>query len=72
MRNGKGGKHREVILSPECRAFMKRFLKAKADHVRQIDANAVLFLPQRGSRYTSDGIYRVQASRYTAPRRTFD
>ena len=59
VRHGKGDKFREVVLSPECRAFFKRFLNAKADRGESVEGDAVLFRPQRGARYTADGIYRI-------------
>jgi integrase len=62
VRHGKGDQYREVLLSPECRAFLKRFLKEKRARGEPVEGLAPLFLPQRGTRYTADGIYRVWKS----------
>lgn len=62
VRHGKGDKHREVIVSPDCRAFIKRFLKAKAERGAAAAEDAPLFVTQRGQRYTADGLYRVWRS----------
>ena len=59
VQHGKGDKYRRVVLSPESRAHMKRFLRAKAERGESVEADAPLFRPQRGARYTGDGIYRV-------------
>lgn len=62
VRHGKGDQFREVLMSPDGRAFLKRFLKAKAERGASIEGIAPLFLPQRGTRYTGDGISRVWKS----------
>ena len=62
VRHGKGDQYREVLLSPECRAFLKRFLKSKKARHQPTEGFAPLFLPQRGTRYTADGISRVWKS----------
>jgi site-specific recombinase XerC len=54
VRHGKGDKHREVLISNDCRAMLKAFIK-----VRRESTCDALFVPQRGERYTGDGIYRV-------------
>lgn len=54
VRNGKGQKYREVLISNDCRVMLKNFLKVRRESV----SNA-LFVPQRGTKYTGDGIYRV-------------
>lgn len=54
VRNGKGQKYRQVLISSDCRAMLKNFLKVR----RESTSNA-LFVPQRGEKYTGDGIYRV-------------
>lgn len=54
VRSGKGDKYREVLISDDCRRLVKQFLKIR----RETTSNA-LFVPQRGDRYTGDGIYRV-------------
>lgn len=54
VRNGKGQKYREVLISSDCRIMLKSFLKVR----RESKCNA-LFVPQRGEKYTGDGIYRV-------------
>jgi integrase len=53
VRNGKGSKYREVLISQECSLFIKYFLKTRHNNGEH------LFIPQRGMKYTGDGIYRV-------------
>ena len=50
VRNGKGGKYREVLISGECKNFLAEWIKHRMEY---------LFVPQRGIKYTGDGIYRV-------------
>ena len=53
VRHGKGGKYREVLISEDCRDYLANFLKIR-------DSNSdYLFVPQRGVKYTGNGIYRV-------------
>lgn len=59
IRMGKGGRYREVVISPDCRVFLKRFLKAKEAHGQPVTDDAPLFLPQRGNRYSGSGVARV-------------
>jgi integrase len=58
VRHGKGDKYRSVAISPSLRVLLKRFLAARGLD-RDRDAALALFRPQRGERYTADGIYRV-------------
>lgn len=58
VRSGKGGKSREVACSDRLRVLLKNFLRAR-NLDRERDADQYLFRPQRGDRYTPDGIYRV-------------
>lgn len=53
VRNGKGAKYREVLISEDCKSFLIRFI---ANCPRK---SRYLFIPQRGEKYTGDGIYRV-------------
>lgn len=58
VRHGKGDKFREVMISPSARAMLKSFLRQQ--NISPDDApERHLFVPQRGDRYTPDGIYRV-------------
>ena len=50
VRNGKGGKYREVLITPECCSFLANWIKERSGY---------LFVPQRNDKYTGDGIYRV-------------
>ena len=59
VRRGKGGAYREVILSPDARRFLKRYLRAKDEYGEPVGPRSAVFRPQRGDRYTPDGIYRV-------------
>lgn len=54
VRNGKGNKYREVLISNDCRSLLKGFIK-----IRRESMSDAVFIPQRGEKYTGDGIYRV-------------
>ena len=54
VRHGKGDKYREVLVSEDCKAFILDFLI-----LRKQRGGDALFSPQRGDRYTGDGLYRV-------------
>jgi integrase len=54
VRHGKGNKYREVLISQECSLFIKHFAG-----IRHFQEGEYLFVPQRGMKYTGDGIYRV-------------
>ncbi len=53
VKDGKGGKRREVMISPILRAILKKF-------IRGMEPGPV-FRPQRGERYTGNGLWRVWA-----------
>jgi integrase/recombinase XerD len=58
VRNGKGGRFREVAVGPRFRADLKRFLRVKEGWGEPVDDAAPLFLSERG-RFTGGGIARV-------------
>lgn len=58
VRRGKGGKYREVPISPKFRAYLKRHLRFKESWGEPLDADAPLFVGARG-RYTGNGLNRL-------------
>ena len=59
VRRGKGSRYREVVLSPDARSFLRRYIRAKTRRGDPSGPRDPLFWTQRRSRYTGDGIYRV-------------
>lgn len=53
VRHGKGDRYREVLISDDCKNYLEGFIH------KRISQGKALFIPQRGERYTGDGIYRV-------------
>lgn len=53
VRHGKGNKYREVFISQECKKFLQDYI------VNRYKDGEALFIPQRGERYTGDGVYRI-------------
>jgi site-specific recombinase XerD len=58
VRQGKGGKHREVFIPQELKTHLKAFLTWKQAHGEEVSDDAPVFLGQRG-RLTRNGVWRV-------------
>ena len=58
VRQGKGGKTREVFIPQELKAHLKAFLAWKRDHGEDVSANAPVFRGQRGA-LTRHGVWRI-------------
>lgn len=58
VRQGKGGKEREVFIPQELKAHLKAFLTWKREHGEEVSDEVPVFAGQRG-RLTRNGVWRV-------------
>jgi integrase/recombinase XerD len=58
VRQGKGGKQREVFISQELKTHLKAFLTWKRDRGEDVSEDAPVFLGQRGP-ITRNGVWRI-------------
>jgi integrase/recombinase XerD len=61
VRQGKGGKHREVFIPQELKAHLKAFLEWKKGQGEEVSTDAPVFTGQRGP-LTRNGVWRVVKS----------
>ncbi len=57
VRQGKGGKHREVLIAQELKAHLKTFLPWKTGQGEEVSTDAPVFTGQRGP-LTRNGVWR--------------